>query len=241
MPFHQRVRQGIIDRFVTFEPIGLIAFAVVAGGLFAFVTLTGEVLEGETNAFDERILLSFRQATDLAIPVAPYWVTHAVDDITALGGVTVLSLMTTLATIYLLLSRQKAIAAFMFLSVAGGWLLSNALKLGVGRARPDIVPHLVDVSDLSFPSGHAMLSAVTYLTLAAILSRAQQYRSTRIFLMAAGIFLTLIIGLSRIYLGVHYPTDVLGGWCIGAVWATGCWLIARRFISRAPKGSVPVE
>jgi undecaprenyl-diphosphatase len=241
MPFHKRVRQGIIARFMTFEPIGLITFAAVAGGILAFLMLTGEVLEGETHAFDERILLSLRQATDLAIPVAPYWVTHAVDDITALGGVTVLSLMTILATLYLLISRQPAIAAFMFLSVLGGWLVSNALKLGVGRARPDIVPHLVDVSDLSFPSGHAMLSAVTYLTLAAILSRAEQYRSTRIFLMAAGIFLTLIIGLSRIYLGVHYPTDVLGGWCAGAVWAAGCWLIARRFISRKPKDAVPVE
>jgi undecaprenyl-diphosphatase len=241
MPFHQRVRQGIIDRFMTFEPIGLITFAAIAGGILAFLMLTGEVLEGETHAFDERILLSLRQATDLAIPVAPYWVTHAVDDITALGGVTVLSLMTILATLYLLISRQPAIAAFMFLSVVGGWLVSNALKLGVGRPRPDIVPHLVDVSDLSFPSGHAMLSAVTYLTLAAILSRAEQYRSTRIFLMAAGIFMTLIIGLSRIYLGVHYPTDVLGGWCAGAVWAAGCWLIARRFISRQSKDSVPVK
>jgi undecaprenyl-diphosphatase len=241
MPFHQRVRQRFVDRFVTFEPIGLITFGAMAGGILAFLTLTGLVLEGDTYAFDEEILLSLRQAADLAIPVAPYWVTHAVDDITALGGITVLSLMTILSTVYLLLARQRAIAIFMFLSVLGGWLVSNALKIGVGRARPDIVPHLVDVSDLSFPSGHAMLSAVTYLTLAAILSRAQPYRSTRIFLMAAGIFLTLIIGLSRIYLGVHYPTDVLGGWCAGAVWAAGCWLLARRFISREPKDSVTVK
>ena len=226
---------------MTFEPIGLITFAAMAGGIFLFLTLTGEVLEGDTHAFDEQILLSLRQARDLALPVAPAWVTHAVDDITALGGVTVLFMMTMLAVVYLLLARQRAIAIFLFLSVTGGWLVSSALKLGVARPRPDIVPHLVDVSDMSFPSGHAMLSAVTYLTLAAILSRAEQYRSTRIFLLVAGIFLTLIIGLSRIYLGVHYPTDVLGGWCAGAVWASGCWLIARRFIPRQPKDAVPVN
>lgn len=241
MAFQQRVRQRLIDRFMTFEPIGLITFAAVAGGIFAFLALTGEVMEGDTHAFDEEILLVFRQATDLAVPIAPSWVTHAVKDITALGGVTVLALMTCLSVLYLFIARQRAIAIFMFLSIAGGWVVSSALKLGVARPRPEIVPHLVHVHDLSFPSGHAMLSAVTYLTLAALLSRAEQYRSTRIFLMAAGIFLTLIIGLSRLYLGVHYPTDVLGGWCAGATWAAGCWLVARRFIERKPKDVVPVE
>jgi undecaprenyl-diphosphatase len=234
MAFHQHIRQRLINRFATFEPIGLIIFAAIAGGIFAFITLASEVSEGETHAFDEKILLSLRQAGDLAMPIAPGWVTHAVDDITALGGLTVLSLMTILAVTYLLLARQRVIALFTFLSILGGWVVSNILKLGVARPRPDIVPHLVEVNDLSFPSGHAMLSAVTYLTLGALLSRAEQYRSTRIFLLAAGIFLTLIIGLSRIYLGVHYPTDVLGGWCAGAVWAAGCWMLARRFISREP-------
>jgi undecaprenyl-diphosphatase len=156
-------------------------------------------------------------------------------DITALGGVTVLTLMTVMGTAFLLLSRQRAIALFMFLSIAGGWLVSSLLKLGVARPRPDIVPHLVEVSDLSFPSGHAMLSAVTYLTLGALLSRAQPYRSTRIFLIGAAIFLTFIIGFSRVYLGVHYPTDVLGGWCAGATWALACWMIARRYISAVPE------
>jgi undecaprenyl-diphosphatase len=218
---------------MTFEPIGLMMFAFLAGGLFLFFNLTGEVIDGETHAFDERILLTLRDPADLATPIGPYWLTHAVDDITALGGTTVLSLMTVLATTYLLLAGQRVIAAFMFLSILGGWIVSAMLKLGVARPRPDIVPHLVEVHDLSFPSGHAMLSAVTFLTLGALLSRAQQYRSTRIFLIAAAIFLTFIVGLSRIYLGVHYPTDVLGGWCAGATWALGCWMIARRFISPA--------
>nr|WP_186458269.1 phosphatase PAP2 family protein [Neorhizobium alkalisoli] len=233
-----RIRRRIVERFMTFEPIGLLLFASLAGGLFLFASLTGLVLDGGMHSFDEMILLSLRKAGDLAVPIGPNWLTHAVGDITALGGVTVLSLMTVLATIYLLLARQRAIAVFMLFSIIGGWLVSSLLKLGVARPRPDIVPHLVEVHDLSFPSGHAMLSAVTYMTLGALLSRAEQYRSTRIFLIAAGILLTLMIGMSRIYLGVHYPTDVLGGWCAGATWAVACWIVARRFISSRPD---PVE
>jgi undecaprenyl-diphosphatase len=228
------MRRRIIDRFMTFEPIGLITFGAIAGGLLLFLSLAGEVSEGETRAFDERILLGLRVPGDLGTPIGPYWLNHAMNDITALGGTTVLSLMTILATTYLLLGRRKAIAAFMFLSIVGGWIVSQLAKLGVARPRPDIVPHLVEVHDLSFPSGHAMLSAVTYLTLGALLSRAEPYRSTRIFLLGTAIFLTLLIGLSRIYLGVHYPTDVLGGWCAGATWAAGCWLVSRRYISAKP-------
>jgi undecaprenyl-diphosphatase len=226
-----RLRAIITERFMTFEPLGLIMFSLLAGCLFVFISLTGIVIDGETHEFDERILLALRQVGDPSVPIGPYWMTHAVGDITALGGITVLSLMTVLATIYLLLAGRRSIAVFMFLSILGGWLVSNLLKLGVARPRPDIVPHLVNVHDMSFPSGHAMLSAVTYLTLAALLSRAEQYRSTRIFFLAAGIFLTLLIGLSRLYLGVHYPTDVMAGWCAGAAWAAGCWIVARRYIS----------
>ena len=112
---------------------------------------------------------------------------------------------------------------------------SKPLKVIIARPRPDIVPHLVDVRDLSFPSGHAMLSAVTYLTLGALLARMQTTRATRLFMIAAALFLTLIIGLSRIFLGVHYPTDVLGGWCAGATWAVGCALVARSLVSAKPE------
>ena len=217
-----------------YEPLTLAMFAALSGGLFLFRWLTDEVLEGDTRSFDETILLSLREPGDLSQPIGPAWLTHAVNDITSLGGVTVLTLMTVLVTVYLLLDRRRPIAIFMLLSVLGGWLLSTVLKLGVARPRPDIVPHLIEVHDLSFPSGHAMLSAVTYLTLGALLARAQTFRSTRVFVMAVGVLLTLIIGLSRIYLGVHYPTDVLGGWCAGATWALACWMVARRFIPVTP-------
>lgn len=224
-----------------YEPLTLAMFAALSGGLFLFRWLADEVLEGDTRRFDEAILLSLREPGDLSLPIGPTWLTHAVNDITSLGGVTVLTLMTVLITVYLLLDRKRPIAIFMLLSVLGGWLLSTMLKLGVARPRPEIVPHLIEVHDLSFPSGHAMLSAVTYLTLGALLARAQIYQSTRIYVMAVAVFLTLIIGFSRIYLGVHYPTDVLGGWCAGATWALACWMVARRFIPVAPGTEITDE
>jgi undecaprenyl-diphosphatase len=232
-PFGTSGIPGWLNRY---EPLLLVMFAALSGGILLFIYLTGEVLEGSTKGFDEAILLALRQPGDLSLPIGPGWLTHAVKDITSLGGTTVLALMTALVTIYLLFDRQRAIAIFILVSVLGGWALSAVLKVGVARPRPDIVPHLVEVHDLSFPSGHAMVSAVTYLTLAALISGTRTYRSTRVFTVAAGILLTLMIGASRIYLGVHYPTDVLGGWCAGATWALACWIIARRYISFAPNG-----
>ncbi len=240
----QRFRKpGIMGWLSRFEPLLLVMFAALSGGVLLFVSLTGEVLEGSTRGFDEAILLALRQPGDLSTPIGPSWLTHAVKDITSLGGITVLMMMTVLVTVYLLLDRQRAVAILVLASVLGGWALSTTLKLGVARSRPDIVPHLVEVHDLSFPSGHAMVSAVTYLTLAVLISGTRRYRSTRIFTIAVGILLTLMIGASRVYLGVHYPTDVLGGWCAGATWALGCWIIARRYISlsRGTEGSARID
>lgn len=230
-----KVTGYFIERLRGVEFVTLISFAILAGGLFLFATIAGEVLEGDTHALDETLLLLLRQTDNLGQTIGPFWVSHAVKDITALGGVTVLALMTGLTTAYLLLSRRFSIAIFTACSILGGWLVSSALKIAIARPRPDIVPHLVDVSDLSFPSGHAMLSAVTYLTLGALLSRTQKTPATRLFMIGTALFLTLIIGISRIFLGVHYPTDVLGGWCAGAAWAVGCWLVARRYISARPE------
>lgn len=211
----------------------LVMFGVASAAAFAFVRLASEVLEGETRTFDEAILRSLRTVSDPAIPIGPPWLTHAFKDITSIGGTTILALITLLTGGYLLIIAQRRLAVLVIGGVLGGWLLSNLLKLGIARARPDIVPHLVDVHDLSFPSGHAMLSAVTYLTLGALLSRLQTRPAARIYIVCTATLLTLLIGLSRVYLGVHYPTDVLGGWCAGTAWATLCWLVARAWIFRA--------
>ncbi|WP_320202015.1 MULTISPECIES: phosphatase PAP2 family protein [Agrobacterium] len=212
------------------HPIVIAMFLTVFGGTLLFLGLTSEMLEGETRAFDESILLSLRRPDDLSVPIGPGWLTHVVDDITSLGGTTVLCLITVLTVVYLLIMRQRSTGVFVALSVLGGWAISTSLKIGIARPRPEIVPHLISVNDLSFPSGHAMLSTVTYLTLGALLSRVQTTKASRIYFIAVAIFLSIIIGFSRIYLGVHYPTDVLGGWCAGASWAMLCWILARRFL-----------
>lgn len=219
-------------RMRAYGPLGIAAFALASGGAFVFIRLTSEVVEGETRAFDEAILRALRQPGNLSAPIGPGWLTHVVTDITSLGGTTVLTLVTIVTVGYLVLASRRATGMFVLLSVLGGWLLSTLLKIGVARPRPDIVPHLVDVHDLSFPSGHAMLSAVTYLTLGLLLSQVQSNRATRLYVIAVALALTLMVGLSRIYLGVHYPTDVFGGWCAGATWATICWMIARRYLPR---------
>lgn len=206
--------------------------ALVAYFLFE---LTGEVLEGETRAFDEGVLLMLRDPADPAMPRGPAWLTKMMVDITALGGVTVLTLLVTLVVVYLALRQKYRTALFVTASILGGWALSSAMKLGIARPRPEVVQHLVEVNDMSFPSGHAMLSAITYLTLGAMLSRLEERASLRYFFPLVAVVLTLIIGLSRIYLGVHYPTDVLGGWAAGMVWACGSWFVARRVLG-SPSG-----
>ncbi len=217
-------------RVSIYEPAVVIAFLIASLAGFLFLQLTSEMLEGETRGFDEAVLRALRHPQDLGSPIGPAWLTKALTDLTSLGGVTVLTLITFLAVIYLLLIRKRITALVVLISVLGGWLISNTLKLGVARPRPDLVPHLVEVSDLSFPSGHAMLSAVTYLTLGLLLSQMQSRRAARYYFAVVAILLTLTIGLSRVYLGVHYPTDVLGGWSAGSAWACLCWLVGRRVI-----------
>jgi undecaprenyl-diphosphatase len=217
-------------RFATFEPIVVATFFIASLSGFLFLSLTGEILEGETRAFDDAILGALRTPQDLGTPIGPEWLTKAVTDITSLGGVTVLALLTTVSVVYLLIIHRRVTGLFLLASVLGGWMISNAVKIGVARPRPDLVPHLVEVHDLSFPSGHAMLSAVTYLTLGLLLASNQSSRAARYYFVAVALFLTLMIGLSRIYLGVHYPTDVLGGWSAGAAWSCLCWLAGRWLI-----------
>lgn len=205
----------------------LVAFLCCSALGFGFLRIADEVGEGDSRAFDEAILLFFRDAADRAHPIGPPWLESSMIDITALGGVTNLTLITALVVLYLLVSSRHANAALVLGAVAGGAVLTNVLKVGFARPRPELVEHLVSVSNASFPSGHAMASAVTYLTLGALLARTERNKAARamIFCVAGG--LTLMIGVSRVFLGVHYPTDVLAGWSLGAAWALFCWTIAR--------------
>jgi undecaprenyl-diphosphatase len=203
----------------------LISILVVAGGALLFAKLIGMV-QGETRAFDRAILLAFRNSTDLSDPIGPHWLEIIFRDITSLGGATVLTLMTIAVTGFLLIDAKPGAAILVLGSVIGGVVLSSILKLGIDRPRPDLVGHLVEVHTASFPSGHAMLSAVVYLTLGGLLSRVERPRRIKIYVLSVAVILTLLIGVSRVYLGVHWPTDVLAGWCAGATWAMLCWRTA---------------
>ncbi|MDX8458159.1 phosphatase PAP2 family protein [Mesorhizobium humile] len=205
----------------------LLAGLVIAGGLWGFEELMEVARATTPHAFDTEILLAFRHAGQPDSPIGPLWLQGAMRDITALGSTAVLVLITTATIVYLLLIRRPATALFMFAAVAGGQVLSSLLKLEVDRPRPDLVSHLVTETSLSFPSGHAMLSAVTYLTLGSLAARFLPDRRSKVFVLGLAVLTTVLVGTSRVYLGVHWPSDVLAGWCAGFAWAMLCWLAAR--------------
>ncbi|MDG4884349.1 phosphatase PAP2 family protein [Mesorhizobium sp. WSM4884] len=205
----------------------LLAGLVIAGGLWGLVELMEVARSTSPHAFDTEILLAVRHAGQPDSPIGPPWLQGAMRDITALGSTTVLVLITTAAIGYFLLIRRPGTALFVFVSVAGGQAVSSLLKHEVDRPRPDLVSHLVNETSLSFPSGHAMLSAVTYLTLGSLAARFLPNRRTKIFVLGLAVLTTVLVGTSRVYLGVHWPSDVLAGWCAGFAWAMLCWLAAR--------------
>jgi undecaprenyl-diphosphatase len=198
-----------------------------------FITLAGEVTEGDTQAFDTKILRALRSPDDPSKPIGPAWIEAALLDFTALGGPTVLALVVLAVIGFLLLQKRIRTALFVAATSFSGELVSTALKHEFNRPRPTIVPHLREVFSSSFPSGHAMESAIVYLTLGTILMRVAESRITKIYCLGIAILLTVLVGVSRVYLGVHYPTDVIGGWTIGFAWASICWLVEERFESSA--------
>ena len=212
--------------------------AFLVGGLLLVVLLLGFalvadlVVVGETQGFDDRVLRALRRADDPAVPIGPLWLRSAALDITALGGAPVLGLVVASIAGFMILQGLRRTALFVCVASTGGMLLNSSLKEIFQRARPDVVPHLREVMSLSFPSGHAMTSAAVYLTLGAILMRVVPRRTTKIYCMAVAILLAALVGLSRIYLGVHYPTDVLAGWLVGFSWALFCWLVERAIERR---------
>jgi undecaprenyl-diphosphatase len=198
----------------------------VVAGIWIFVAIAGEVMEGDTLAFDRKILLSMRHPGDLS-PIGPASLQESARDVTALGGVAVLGLLTVSIGAFLALDGKGRMAGFICASILGGLAVSTVLKDLFQRPRPDLVPHGSYVFTSSFPSGHSMMSAVTYLTLGALLARAHERKRMKAFFLILAALLTFCVGVSRVYLGVHWPTDVLAGWTAGTVWALICWLTAR--------------
>ncbi len=216
----------LLTRYGTQTSLLLVLLLLVVGGGWGFVALAGEVLEGDTRALDEWVLTSLRRPDNLHQPIGPHWLVEAGRDLTALGSISVLLLFILIVAGYLGLDRKYRAMLFLLAATSTGFALSFGLKSYFERPRPDLVPHLTVVQTASFPSGHAMLSAVVYLTLGALLMPLVA-RRLKFYVITVAILLTVLIGLSRIYMGVHYPTDVLAGWTAGLVWATLSWLVLR--------------
>lgn len=208
-----------IDRWFAF----LLALIMVL--LFGFVSLAEEVFEGDTKSFDEYILLLLRSPGDFSNSDNPGWLPGLIRDFTALGSTGVLAIVVFGVTTFLVLSEKRKTALYVLAAVVSGAVLEHFLKLGFNRPRPELVQHEVFVTSLSFPSGHSLNAAVVYLTLGNLLAQTQKKLSLKIFLMSFSAFLAILIGVSRVYLGVHWPTDVIAGWAIGASWALICWAV----------------
>lgn len=209
------------------EPRILGAIAAATSALWLFFEVAEEVAEGGTRRIDTAILMAFRSPGDPANPLGPEWLREFVRDISGLGSPGVLGLLVAATAVFLLLSGKHRTALFVLAATLGGALVSSLLKEDFGRPRPDLVPHGSFVYSASFPSGHAMISAVVYLTLGALVARVVPGRWLKRYVMIVASLLTGLIGISRVYLGVHWPSDVLAGWAVGAAWALGCWVAAQ--------------
>ena len=237
----QHVIKRLAGWYSIIEPVVLMTLALCTVSLWGFIKIADEVLEGETQAFDRWAVRAMRNSHNPADPIGPHWFEEMARDISALGGFTWITFATVVVAIYLWLARSTHMALFLVVSTSGGAIASILLKSLFSRPRPDVVPHLAHVYTSSFPSGHSMLAAVVYLTLGSLLASVIADLKLKVYVLTVAILLTIAVGLSRTYLGVHYPTDVLAGWLAGLVWALVCWLVARWLQRRGQveKASTP--
>jgi len=226
-----------IVRGMRYRPRAVLPVAVIGImglGLYLFLTIADEVAEGELREWDERLFLAFRNPANPADPLGPSWVEESALEITALGGYSLIILALATVVGLLLVTRRYGPALYAVLSVGSGSLISFFSKQFYDRARPDLVPQLDIVHTASFPSGHAMVTTVAYLTLAALVIRFFDDVRVRIYVAGVAILVSILVGLSRIYLGVHWPSDVAAGWALGVAWASLAWLVVAglQFLRR---------
>lgn len=205
----------------------MLALMLLVGSIWVFIELADEVMAGKTIGFDEWAVKAMRRADDPGRPIGPAWLTEVARDLTALGGIAFSILLTATIAVFLWLKRMYAAMWLVLAATLSGIAVSLLLKSMFARPRPQLVPHLAFTFTSSFPSGHAMLSTTVFLTLGALLGRFVPARVLKAYFLLVAIALSALVGLSRVYLGVHYPTDVLSGWAAGMAWAITCWLIAR--------------
>ncbi len=202
----------------------LVLLVALVGVPSLFLSIAGEVAEGETAALDRRLLLAFRMPGDPSDPIGPRWFEESMRDITALGGFTVLTIVTIAATLLLIFHRRGREALIFATTVVLAYASSEILKAFYDRDRPMIVAHGSIVYSQSFPSGHSTAAAATFLTLATVVASVEPRRRTKALVYGLAISGVLAVGVSRVYLGVHWPTDVLAGWALGSSWALAAWM-----------------
>lgn len=214
------------------EALLLSSGTVLAVSTWVFLSLAGLIVAGRTLAIDDQILLALRDPDDRSRPIGPAWVADVARDITALGSTDLLWLVTLAVVGFLALDRRSRAAGFVLIAVLSGWAVSFVLKDSFGRTRPTVVPHLMPAYFSSFPSGHSMMAAVVYFTLGGLLASLVARRLLKFYFLALAAFLAGLVGLSRLVLGVHYPSDVVAGWAAGLAWATICWGVEQRLARR---------
>jgi len=222
-------------RIARTEIAAVTALFVVALGVMTFVEVADDMTEADGQAFDQAVLTWMQPVA--GEPRGPWWLQEAAADLTSLGGISVLGLFAVIAITFLLIQRKRLSALLLVLGLAGGVALSEGLKALFERERPPAAFQAVETLNASFPSGHALLSTVFYLTLGVMLTRAFPRAHLKAFVLGAAMTVTLLIGLTRVYLGAHWASDVFAGWCAGAAWAMALWLaayaIGRRQAVRA--------
>jgi undecaprenyl-diphosphatase len=207
------------------EITAVAAMLILAGSVLAFIDIAEDFSEDEARTFDTDVLHAFHPGPDPADPIGPEWLDHAVRDFTALGSLAILLTIALIAIGFLVMQRRRLQALMLALSLAGGLALSELLKHVFERTRPPEIYHAAGTLNASFPSGHALLSTVFYVTLGAMLARTLKTRAQKVYALGVGLLLAMLVGASRVYLGVHWASDVLAGWCVGAAWAMACWLL----------------
>lgn len=206
-----------------------LAWVLTLTGLCGFIAMAILVTTRSIEHFDEVILLYFRDPLDRSNVWGPAWFEEMAAEITVLGGYTVIVLVTAIVLALLLMAGKKKAALFLFLTLVCGSILSSVLKLLFDRPRPDLVSHFDRTFTSSFPSAHAMVSMIAWLTLAVIAVRFVNRARLRVFILACAVIIAVMIGVSRVYLGVHWPSDVLAGWSMGIAWSGASWLAAHYF------------
>ena len=217
-PLYRALRASVekADSLVGALGIFLVGGLIVAAiGTAFFAVVADHVREGNTQAFDDAVIrwMGAHHSANLDAVMV---------EITALGTGVVVLMIVAVAALFLVLTNHKYSAILLLVSTAGGIILNGILKLGFNRPRPSIFVPTVQAVSSSFPSGHAMSAAIVYSTVAYLAARLHKRRWARWLVMTAAFLVIALISISRLYLGVHYPSDVIAGVAIGLAWAGFC-------------------